>query len=165
MGAIGRDLDRLGRRVLTRLLRNEGEQDAVIELAMVHRMIKRGLILSPLIVFAFVIAGDVAWGVSAAIGIALTLGNLWVAGRIIGGVAENAPQALLPAGMAAFGGGMLILTAIAVGLKRIEYLEFAVTGITLVVLHIVLVSWEAANTFLKLPPKSASDNKELVHGA
>lgn len=137
----------------------------MIELAMVHRMIKRGLILAPMIVLAFALASDVSWGVSAAIGIALTLGNLWVAGRIIGGVAENAPQALLPAGMAAFAGGMLVLTGIAIGLKRIEYLEFAVTGITLVVLHVVLVSWEAANTFLKLPPKSASDNKELVHGA
>lgn len=121
--------------------------------------------LSPAIVVAIAFSGGPAWAISAAIGIALTLGNLWLAGRIIGGVAENAPQMLLPAGMAAFLGGMLILIGVALGLKRIDYLEFAVTGITLVVLHLVLVTWEAADSFLKLPGKSASDSKELVHGA
>lgn len=132
---------------------------------MVHRMIRRGLITSPLIVVALGIAGGPAWGISAAIGIALTLGNLWLAGRIIGGVAENAPHMLLPAGLAAFIGGLIVLAAVAVGLKQIDYLSFAVTGITLVVLHLALVTWEAADTFLKLPQTSTSDNKELVHGA
>lgn len=131
---------------------------------MVHRMIRRGLLLAPVIVVALALAGGLPWAFSSAIGIALTLINLWIAGRIIGGVAENAPQMLMPAGMAALLAGMLVITGVAVGLKRIDYLEFAVTGITLVALHSVLVTWEAAATFLKLPDRSASDNKELVHG-
>lgn len=137
----------------------------MIELAMVHRMIKRGLMLAPAIVVALAIAGGLWWGVSAAIGIALTLANLWFAGRIIGGVAENSPMMLMPAALGSLMAGLLVLTLVAVGVKQVDQLSFPVTGITLLAVHVVVVSWEAATTLLKLPKPETSDSKELVHGA
>lgn len=125
----------------------------MIELQMVKRMIRRGLYLGAPLVVVLAIAGGTSWAVSGLIGLALTLANLWLAGRIIGGMAENRPEMLLPAGMAAFGIGLIMLTISAVVLKRIDSLEFAVTGITLVGVHLTLVLWEAADAFLKLPSK------------
>lgn len=129
---------------------------------MVLRMLRRGLIASPVVAIALFLAGDLAWAVSGLIGLSLTLANLWFAGRVLGGVAENNPQALMGAAFAVLGLGLIGLTAAAIGLKQIDYIVFPVTGITLVVSHIVLVTWEAAGTLLKLPAQA--ENKELVHG-
>ncbi len=125
----------------------------MIELEMVKRMIRRGLYLALPIVAFLAIVGQLEWAVSGAIGIALTLINLWLSGRIIGGMAENRPEMLMPAGMAAFGIGLIMLTVAAVLLKQVDSLEFAVTGVTLVGVHLTLVMWEAADAFLKLPSK------------
>lgn len=132
---------------------------------MVQRMVKRGLLVAPVLAIVLAVVGDLSWAVSGLIGLGFTLANLWLAGRVIGGVAENAPHLLLPAALGAFTAGLLVLTLAAVGLKRVDYIDFPVTGITLVVSHLVLVAWEAAGTLLKLPDRSTSDNKELVHGA
>lgn len=125
----------------------------MIELEMVKRMIRRGLYLALPIVAFLAIVGQLEWALSGAIGIALTLINLWLSGRIIGGMAENRPEMLMPAGMAAFGIGLIMLTVAAVLLKQVDSLEFAVTGVTLVGVHLTLVMWEAADAFLKLPSK------------
>lgn len=130
---------------------------------MVHRMIKRGCVLTPVAIVLAFFAGGPWWALSAAIGAVLALGNLWLAGRVIGGAAENSPQMLLPAALGALFAGMIVLTVAAVALQRIESLSFPVTGIVLIALHLIVVVWESAQTFLKLPAKS--DRKELVHGA
>src|SRR5688572_407708 len=115
---------------------------------MVHRMLKRGALLAPVLIAALWITMDAEAALSGAIGLALTLLNLWVAGRVIGGVAENAPHLLMPAALAAFMFGLIALSVTAVVLKRIEGVDFPVTGITLVVSHLVLVTWEAASSLL-----------------
>jgi hypothetical protein len=137
----------------------------VIELAMVRRMIKRGLLLAVPTIVVLGLIGGPPWALSAAIGIALTLGNLWLAGRIIGGLAENAPQMLMVGGMGAMFVGLAVLTVVALGLKQVDYLSFPVTGITLLAVHVVVVTWEAAVTLLKLPSADNARDKELVHGA
>lgn len=132
---------------------------------MVHRMIKRGSLLAPFIIVGFALFGGWSWAASSAVGVAAGLANLWLSGRVIGGVAENSPQMLMPAALGVFTAGLLALTLLAVGLKRIDFFEFAVTGVTLIAIHLAVVVWEAAATFLKLPDRSASNDKELVHGA
>lgn len=130
---------------------------------MVLRMLKRGLFLAPLLALALYLAGGFEWAASGLIGLALTMGNLWFAGRVLGGVAENNPQALMGAAFAVLGIGLIGLSAAAIGLKQIDQINFPVTGITLVLSHIVLVTGEAFGSFLKLPSKA--ENKELVHGS
>lgn len=125
----------------------------MIELGMVRRMARRALFVAPLVVvpvaFLALLRGEdaVVWALSAAVGLALTIGNLWLSARIIGGVAENDPNLLLPAAMISFALGLGILTGIAFLLETTEFVFFPVIGLTLIGAHLVLVLWEAAGAY------------------
>ncbi len=134
----------------------------MIELRMVHRMLRRGALAAPLLVTVLWLVGDRGWAVAGAVGVGLTLLNLWVAGRIIGGIAENAPHLLVAAAMGALIFGMVMLMVAVAVLQRTTAVDLPVAGITLAVSHLVLVAWEAASSLLKIP---SDGNKELVHGA
>lgn len=114
---------------------------------MVHRMLKRGLVLAPILVVFLGLFGSLEWAFSGAAGLAMTLGNLWLSARIIGGVAEHNPKLLLPAAMAAFFGGLFLLTGIALALRAADAVYFPVTGFVLVGTHLGLVLWEAAGSY------------------
>lgn len=135
----------------------------MIELQMVYRMAKKGLLISPFVVLPFFIWGGVDAGVSALIGIAMALLNLVLAARIIGGVAENKPGMLLPAAMIAFMLGLAVLVAIAFGLEALDFVTFKITGLVLIGTHLGLVLWEAASAY---PVKKVSPStKNASHDA
>ncbi len=116
----------------------------MIELQMVKRMARRGLMLAPILIAALWIAGGPEWALSGAIGLGMTLLNLFISARLIGGVAEKNPLLLMPVAMATYMFGLLILTGIALVLRALEVGYFPVIGITLVGSHLGLVLWEAA---------------------
>lgn len=119
----------------------------MIEAAMVRRMALRAAVAGPVPIAALwaLLGPEAAW--SAALGIAMTLLNLWLAARILGAVAERAPQLLLPAGLGAFALGLAVLTAIALVLTRADAADFVITGLALVVSHLGLVLWEATGAY------------------
>ena len=119
----------------------------MIELQMVHRMVKRGALIGPLVVAVLWIWKGSDMGISVAVGIAMALLNLWLAGRVIGGVAENKPQLLLAGAMVAFTLGLAVLTGIALALEASGVVTFKITGVALVVTHLGLVLWEAARAY------------------
>ncbi len=123
----------------------------MIERDMVRRMILRGLVLAPVLVAALWLWRGPTYGWSGAVGLGLTLANLWLSARIIGGVAERNPKLLLAAGMIAFTLGLGVLTAIAFALQQLDIVTFTVTGITLICSHLVLVLWEAARAYPAKP--------------
>jgi hypothetical protein len=114
---------------------------------MVVRMARRGLALAPLVIAVCWLALGAVGAASAAAGMAMALANLWLAGRIIGGVADNNPALLLAAALLAFGGGLALLTGVAFALQATKLVSFPVTGFTLIGTHLVLVLWEAARAF------------------
>jgi hypothetical protein len=114
---------------------------------MVHRMLKRGVFVAPFVVAALWIWKGTDTGLSVAVGIAMALANLWLAGRVIGGVAENRPQLLIAGAMAAFTLGLAFLTGVALLLEASDVVTFKITGISLVVTHLGLVLWEAARAY------------------
>ncbi|MEA2517199.1 MAG: hypothetical protein QOG16_1037, partial [Actinomycetota bacterium] len=71
----------------------------MIELQMVKRMIVRGLYLAPALALALWLWNGSTYALSGAVGLGLTLLNLFIAGQLIGYVAENSPRLLLPAAM------------------------------------------------------------------
>ena len=85
----------------------------MIELQMVRRMVLRALAIAPIVIGALWIAGGTEYALSAAIGIGLTILNLWLSARLIGAVADRNPQLLMPVAMATFMLGLLVLTGIA----------------------------------------------------
>jgi hypothetical protein len=132
----------------------------LIELQMVRRMALRGLLVSPLIIGGLALWNGTEYAVSGAVGLALSLGNLWLSARIIGGVAEKTPRLLLPVAMATFALGLLLLTGIALALRAFDAVYFPVTGFTLVGTHLGLVLWEAAGAYQKIDRPAALKSKE-----
>lgn len=122
----------------------------MVELGMVRRMVARGAILAPVVAATLWLLVDARWAFSAAVGIALALGNLWLAARVIGGVAENNPQLVMAAGLIVFALGLAILTGIAFALKATDLVFFPVTGLSLIGAHLVLVLWEAAGAYARI---------------
>lgn len=123
---------------------------------MVRRMVRRGLLVAPLVVVVLTAFGGLRYGVSAAAGLAMTLLNLWLSARIIGGVAEHNPDLLLPAGLATFTLGLVLLTVISLGLRAADLVYFPVTGLVLIGSHLLLVLWEAAGAYGYADHKEAS---------
>ena len=128
----------------------------MIEMQMVVRMAKRALFILPVLVIALWVAGGPLWAFSGAVGLAMTLGNLWAAARIIGGVADNNPILLLVAGMVAFTLGLALIAGIALGLQALEVVDFPVVGFTLIGSHLVLVLAEAGSAYpIRKPDRSS----------
>ena len=122
---------------------------------MVHRMVRRAVVVGPIVVGILAVAGGIdgggsqafEWALSGAVGLAMTLGNLWLSAALIGGVAERSPQLLLPVGLATFALGLILLTGIAFVLQRVDVISFPVTGFILIVSHLGLVLWDAAGAY------------------
>jgi hypothetical protein len=114
---------------------------------MVKRMAIRGLVLAPVVVLVLWLWNGSDWALSGGVGLAMTLANLYLAGRIIGAVAENNPNMLLAGAMIAFTVGLGLLTVVAIALKAADVVNFKVTGLTLIASHFVLVLWEAARAY------------------
>ena len=117
---------------------------------MVRRMIRRGLLFAPLVIATLWVMGGPRYGAAAAAGIALTLANLWCAGRIIGGLAENRPELLVVGAIAALVVGMGFVVVGLLVLRSIEYIDLTVAGLVLIGSHLGVVIWEAADAFLKI---------------
>lgn len=130
----------------------------MIEAQMVRRMAIRGLLLAPFVVLALGIAGGWLWAASAAIGVAMTVGNLWLSGRLIGTVAESSPHMLLPMGLVTFTVGLLLLTLVSLGLKAAGAIYFPVTGFVLIGTHLLLVLTEAGVAYKKIEPTPTTSN-------
>jgi hypothetical protein len=110
--------------------------------------------LAPVVAGAVALWGGWLWAFSALVGMVLTIGNLWLSARLIGGVAENSPHLLMPVGVATFALGLMLVTAISVGLKTADAIYFPVTGFVLVGSHLLLVLGEAAGAYNKVESKT-----------
>jgi hypothetical protein len=124
----------------------------MIELEMVRRMTIKAVIAAPILLAALWVLGGPRYAWSGAVGLVMTLVNLWLSARIIGGVAENNPSLLLVAGLAAFGLGLALLTGIAFLLETRDLVFFPVTGLVLVAGHLILVLWEASSAYGRAGP-------------
>ncbi len=119
----------------------------MIELEMVKRMMVRGLYLAPVLVVALWLWNGSEYAFSGAVGLGLTLLNLFLAAQVIGRVAENSPRLLLPAAMVAFTLGLAVITGISFVLKSTGIIYFPVTGFSLIGSHLLVVGWEAAGSY------------------
>jgi hypothetical protein len=122
---------------------------------MVRRMINRSLYVAPPLLLILLLWNGAEYALSGAVGLAMTLLNLFLAARIIGGVADKSPRLLFPAAMIALTLGLAVLTGIAFALRALDLVYFPVTGLTLVGSHLLLVLWEGAGAY-KVENKTSS---------
>ena len=125
----------------------------MIELAIVQHMIKRGALLAPILIVVLLAVEGLDAAGAGAIGLGLALLLLWISGRIIGGLAENRPDLLIVGAMVAMAVSLAGAGVALVVLERVDFVDFRVAAITLVTSYLVLIIWEAADKFLKLPPQ------------
>lgn len=130
---------------------------------MVGRMAKRGILLAAAVALVLLFVEGPFWAISSLVGAALTIGNLWLAARILGGVAERNPQMLMPVGLATFALGLILVTAISFVLVRTELIYFPATGFTLIGLHLALVLWEASGAYRHARVKDQELLKESLN--
>lgn len=123
----------------------------MIEVQIVNRMVRRGLVLAPVLAVVLAVVGGPEYAISGLVGVAMTLANLYFAGRVIGAVAESNPKMLLPAAMLAFTMGLAVLTGISFVLKVNSLIYFPVTGFALIGTHLLLVLWESAVSYRIAP--------------
>jgi hypothetical protein len=119
----------------------------VIEQRLVACMARRCLWIAPAVMAGAWVLGGPGYALSALVGLVMTLANLWLAARIIGGVAQSNPALLMGAGFAAFALGLALLTAIAFWLQTISAITFPVTGFVLIGAHLLLVLWVASDAY------------------
>ena len=130
---------------------------------MVGRMAKRGIALAGILAIVLLVWQGPLYAISALVGAALTLANLWLAARILGGVAERNPQMLLPVGLATFALGLMFVTLISFVLVQTDLIYFPVTGFTLIGLHLALVLWEASGAYQHARAKDQELLKESLN--
>ncbi|HVF53817.1 MAG TPA: hypothetical protein VNC78_09470 [Actinomycetota bacterium] len=127
----------------------------MVEVQMMRRMVVRGLAIAPVVIGALWLWRGSRYGISGGAGLAMTLLNLWLSARILGGVAEKTPRLLLPAGIATMALGLMVLTGVALVLRATDAVHFPVTGLVLIGSHLGLVLWEASGSYKKIPPPAS----------
>lgn len=122
-----------------------------VEREVARDLVRRGLLIAPLVV----IGAGLGWGrdgaISAAIGIAIVVANFLVAAAIMSRAARiGGPGAI---GGAALGGlifrmGVIVLALFS--LRDVSFIEIGVLGVTLVGAHLGLLAWETKHVSLTL---------------
>jgi hypothetical protein len=128
-------------------------------------MLRRGALFVPGAAGAAYLLGSPRSAWSVALGAALALANLWLAGRVLGGLAENRPELLLAGAMAVFALGLAVLTGAALALGRFAQIDRSTALLALLGTHLVLVTWQAADSFLRLPNVHPRPDTEPAAGA
>jgi hypothetical protein len=121
-----------------------------VEREVVLDMVRRGLIVAPVIVLVAGLVRGVDGAVSAAIAIGIVIINFLAAAAIMTRAARHSPGAI---GGAAIGGYVARLAVILVALlllRHVSWIDTPTLGFVLVGTHLGLLSWEAKHVSLTL---------------
>jgi hypothetical protein len=113
-------------------------------------IVRRGLMVAPLIVLVAGLLRGWDGAVSAAIALAIVLVNFLAAASIMSYAAKSGPTAI---GAAAAGGYIVRLSVILIALvllRNVSWIDLPVLGLVLVLTHIGLLTWEAKHVSLTL---------------
>jgi ATP synthase I subunit len=121
-----------------------------VEREIAFDLVKRGLLLGPLVVLVAGIVSGLDGAASAAIALAIVLVNFLLAASIVSRAARISPAA---AGGAALGGYVVRLALVVVALvllRRVSWVVLPWLGFTLVGAHLGLLFWEMRHVSMSL---------------
>jgi hypothetical protein len=113
-------------------------------------MVKRGLLVTPIVVLVAGLVRGWDGAASAAIALAIVFANFLAAACIVSWAATISTQA---AGIAATIGYVVrlaVIVAALFALKNVSWIDFPTLGITLVTAHLGLLTWEAKHVRMSL---------------
>jgi hypothetical protein len=115
-----------------------------------HDLVKRVLIVSPLVLLVAALWAGGEGVVSAAIGLALVAANFLVSARAISFAAQRSPGAVMGVVMASYLVRMAVLFGIALLLGELSWIDLPVLALTIAVVHLALLAWETRFVSLSL---------------
>ena len=120
------------------------EREIAVDLA------KKAAIITPIIVIGLGIWRGPDAALGAFLALALVVVNFLASAAILGWTAKHAPHALAGVAMLSFLGRLVIITVIGAGIKQLDFVDFTVFGITLVISYLALLFWELRSISLTL---------------
>ena len=113
-------------------------------------LVKRVLIVSPLVLLIAALWAGGEGVISAAIGLALVAANFLVSARAISFTAQRSPGAVMGVVMASYLVRMAVLFGIALLLGELSWINLPVLVVTIAVVHLALLAWETRFVSLSL---------------
>jgi hypothetical protein len=113
-------------------------------------MVKRGLLLSPAVVLVAGLVRGWDGAAGAAIALAVVLGNFLAAACIVSWAAKISNQAAVIATTIGYVVRLVVIVLALWAFHSVSWIDFKTLGITLVVAHLGLLTWEAKHISMSL---------------
>lgn len=113
-------------------------------------LVRRVLIVSPLVLILAGVFREVDGLISAAIGLVLVSLNFLASARLITWVAQRSPGAVMGVMLGGFVVRIGILFGVALALEQVSWIDVPVLVLTIAVVHLALLTWESRHVSLTL---------------
>jgi hypothetical protein len=121
-----------------------------VESRIAHDLARRALIVAPVAIIGVGLWRGVPAGAAVALAFALVVANFLASAWILGWVARTTPDLLMGAAMMSFLVRLVLITAIGIGVRELDLVEWPVFCITLVVSYLGLLFWEMRSISLSM---------------
>lgn len=115
---------------------------AEIESRIARDLVRKALIVAPIVIVGLGLWRGVDAAAAAGVAFAIVIANFLANAAILGWTARNNPAMLQGVALLSFLGRLIIITAIGVGVKALDVIDWPVFCITLVVSYFALLLWE-----------------------
>jgi hypothetical protein len=113
-------------------------------------LVRRVLIVTPVVLLVAGVVRGVDGLVSAAIGLVLVAANFLASARVISWTARRTPGAVMGVVMVGYIVRIGLLFAIALALQNVSWVDVPVLVLTVAVVHLALLTWETRHVSLSL---------------
>jgi hypothetical protein len=113
-----------------------------IESKIAHDLVRKALIVAPIVMLGVGLWRGVDAAAAVLLAFAIIIANFLANAAILGWTARNNPSALQGVALLSFLTRLVIITAIGVGVKALDIVDWPVFCITLVASYFVLLLWE-----------------------
>jgi hypothetical protein len=121
-----------------------------IESRIARDLARHALIVAPVLIIGVGLWRGPAGAGAVALALAIVCANFYVSAMILGWAARTSPNLLLGVALMGFITRLIIITAIGVGVKSLDIVDWPVFCITLVASHLGLLFWETRSISLSL---------------
>jgi len=111
---------------------------------------RKALIATPVAAVAVGIWRGFDAGLGVVLAVAIVVANLLLSAAVIGWTARTMPHALTGVALLSFVGRIVLITAMGVGIKALDIVDWPVFCITLVAAYFVLLVWELRSVSFSL---------------
>jgi hypothetical protein len=121
-----------------------------IETRIARDLAKHALIVAPVLIVGVGLWRGLDGALAVALALAIVCANFLVAAAILGWAARTSPNLLMGVALMGFITRLILITAIALGVKSLDIVDWPVFCITLIASHLGLLFWETRSISLSL---------------